>query len=208
MLRYDGKLITFEGGEGVGKSTLLYNLEQSGKLRKDTIYTKEPGDVNGASKMIRHILMTEYMDPEAETLLFLADRSIHNEQIIKPALKKGAFVLCDRYEDSNEVYQCYGKGLDKSVFTTLKAGLGHVTPHLIFWLDMDAEEALERRKSCGNLTKFDKESVQFHKTIRKGFGEVLGNRPLVYRIDASQHEEEVMTQVLGALHAHVPEVFK
>ena len=199
MSEYKGKFITFEGGEGVGKSRLIYNLSHSKLLKSDTVFTKEPGAGTSINKGIRHLLMESHMDVETETLLFLADRSEHLKTLVNPALKIGTNVLCDRYADSTLVYQCHVKGFDPLLLNIFSNSLRHTKPDLTFWLDMDPAEALERRRLHGHQTKFDKESIDFHIKVRSGFEKVARHSPHFVRIDASQSEEKVLHDVWSSL---------
>jgi len=160
--------ITFEGPEGAGKSTALSAL--AARLRTigfEVLTTREPG-AGDFGKRIREILLHgEEIDPKAELLLFLADRSNHVASIIRPALAAGQIVLCDRYADSTLVYQSYVRGLDEGF---ARAGnqfaTGGLTPNLTLLFDIEPEIGLSR---LTNKDRIDSQPIEFHRRVRQGF---------------------------------------
>lgn len=160
-------LISFEGTEGCGKSTLIKILLQKfSKAKIRAIATREPGGSPVAEK-IRDIILHNEMDPLTELFLYESARAEHFEKIIAPALKAKKIVLCDRFTDSTIAYQGFARGLKLSVIETLNrlatAGRG---PHLTFFLDLPVEEGLAR---ATDPNKFEKAGIEFQKKVRKGF---------------------------------------
>ena len=201
-----GKFITFEGGEGSGKSTqlsLLFNNIKSTNL--DCIKTREPGGSEGAES-IRDLLLNgslEKWDPVAETLLFYAARKDHVTKIIKPALAEGAIVLCDRFSDSTFVYQGIGKGLsDEYIRNIHQLTLGNFKPDLTLIFDIDPEIGIKRALSrAGTETRFESMNLEFHHAVRAGFLSIARNEPArCVVIDASWSIEEVQKSVASTIN--------
>jgi dTMP kinase len=167
-----------EGGEGVGKSTQISMLERRIRAEGfDVLITREPGHTRLGSEIRR--LVSEVKEeppcPEAELLLYLADRAEHVRKVIRPALKKGKLVLCDRFADSSEVYQGRARGLGAERVRDLNRWVcGDVWPDLTLFLDMDPGEGLTRasqRQGWLGLDRLEQEGVTFHQAVRKGFME-------------------------------------
>ncbi len=171
-----GRFITFEGGEGSGKSTHAASLEQRLKsLGLDVVRTREPGGSAGA-EIIRHILLSGIAKPlgaETETILFAAARDDHVRNTILPALEAGQWVICDRFIDSTRVYQgTLGKVDAKLIRGLERITVGDVMPDLTFILDVPATVGLARakhRRGTGVADRFEAESVEFHETLRKAY---------------------------------------
>ena len=163
--------ITFEGGEGSGKSTQAKLLHQRLK-RSDipSLLTHEPG-VTDLGEKINDILKWSHntnISPAAELLLFNTSRAQLVSDVIKPALEKGTVVICDRYADSTTAYQGYGRGLDLAIVEAVnKIGMSGVVPDITFLLDIPVEQGLARIEK--NKDRFEIESVDFHKRIREGY---------------------------------------
>lgn len=200
-----GKFITFEGGEGCGKSTqiaLLYDVLV--KQGIPVIKTREPGGSPGA-EMIRNLLVSGDKDswqPMAETLLFYAARLDHVERVIRPALAQEKTVLCDRFADSTMVYQGIGKGLTiERVRELHRLTLGDFTPDVTLLLDMDPAMGLARANARrGNENRFESMDIAFHTLVREGFLSLAQAEPQRFAIiDASQSLEAVHAQILDAL---------
>lgn len=183
-----GKFITFEGGEGTGKSTqiklLADYLEQKGKK---TILTKEPGGTE-IGKQLRHILTegeADKIDAVSEALLFFADRRIHLVQKVWPALKNGEWVLSDRFADSTMAYQyyAYDKRLPCEDINALYAFVaGNFKPDLTIILDIDPKIGLARsfKKAEGMTTKevrFENKALEWHNKLRRGYLEIAESEP-------------------------------
>jgi dTMP kinase len=145
-------LITFEGVEGAGKTTLAQHLADWLRAQGVSVrLTREPGG-SPLGKHLRPLLLHEPLDAWAELFLFLADRRQHTLQVILPALEQGAWVLCDRYADSTLVYQGYGRGLDIALIRRLNAlATGDLTPDLTVLIDLPVEDALARAERAQPL---------------------------------------------------------
>jgi dTMP kinase len=171
-----GRFITFEGGEGSGKSTHAELLAQ--RLRAagvDVVLTREPGGSPGA-EVIRHILLSGITKPlgaETETLLFAAARDDHVKHTIEPALAAGKWVICDRFIDSTRVYQgVLGKVDQKLIRGLERVTVGKVMPDLTFVLDVPANLGLARaarRRGKGQSDRFESENIQFHEALRNAY---------------------------------------
>lgn len=183
-----GKFITFEGGEGTGKSTqiklLAEYLQQHGK---DVLLTKEPGGTDIGLEL-RKILLegkVEKLDAVAETLMFFADRRIHMQQKVWPAMQNGQWVLSDRFADSTMVYQCYAdnKGISyQDIMALYKFSVGNFKPDLTIILDIDPKVGLARsfKKAEGMLQKelrFESKALQWHERVRQGYLQIAQNEP-------------------------------
>jgi len=189
--------ISFEGIEGCGKTTQLKMLarwlEQQGKK---TYTTYEPGDT-ALGRKLREILLSPTLSPcaEAELLLYIADRVEHVQKRIKPALKQGKIVLCDRYHDSTLAYQGYGRKTNISFIQTCFSYLNLPLPHLTFLLDCPVEVGLKRIKSR-NLDRIEQEEFAFHRRVRKGFLKLAKADPeRIKIIDATLPVMEIQTQI-------------
>lgn len=171
-----GRFITFEGGEGVGKTTQIQKLARRLQdLGYEVEVTREPGGVPFAEEIRTLVLKVAGEggtgDPLTESLMFYAARREHLNQKIIPALQAGKIVLCDRFSDSTFVYQHYVKGVGVDILLQLdKWVVGNHQPHLTLVLDVPAEEAYARRKARYGLNdKFEAEGIEFHKKIQEGF---------------------------------------
>lgn len=200
-----GRFITFEGGEGTGKSTQVKLLASYLSLSGvDVVQTREPGGSPSAEE-IRALLVTGAADrwsPLAETLLFYAARVEHWRQIIEPSIARGAHVLCDRFADSTIAYQAYAGGLDRHMVEKLHSlVMSGVEPDLTIVLDLPVDEGLKRAASRRDSeTRFERKGREFHERLRQGFLDIahrFPNRCLV--IDASQSIERIHSAVLAAL---------
>lgn len=160
-------LITFEGVEGAGKTTLAQHLADWLRAQGVSVrLTREPGG-SPLGEHLRPLLLHEPLDAWAELFLFLADRRQHTLQVILLALEQGAWVLCDRYADSTLVYQGYGRGLDIALIRRLNAlATGDLTPDLTVLIDLPVEDALARANAPN---RFEAETLAFHTRIREGY---------------------------------------
>jgi dTMP kinase len=203
--------ITFEGGEGSGKSTqirrLASRLQEQGR---DLLITREPGGTPEA-EAIRALLVlgdVARWTPKSEALLNYAAREQHLEQVIRPALAAGRIVLCDRFMDSTRAYQGYAGGCDLSFIDALeKAVVGPTRPSLTLVFDLDPAVGLARAKSRGDAVaedRYERNGPAFHGKLREGFRDILRREPKRCRmVDASQDidavAEDVWSIVEGAL---------
>jgi dTMP kinase len=187
--------VTFEGGEGCGKSTQSRRLyRRLLKLGIPALLIHEPG-VTTLGKKIRRLLKWSNqmsISPIAELMLFNASRAQLVTEVIRPALEKGTVVICDRFADSTTAYQGYGRGLDlKIVEAANKIGVQGLAPHLTILLDMPVGEGLTRKKD-EKSDRFEKETQSFHRRVREGYltmAKAEKARWLV--IDATKDKQEI-----------------
>lgn len=175
-----GKLITFEGGEGCGKSTQVEEVSRFlARAGVPLLVTREPGGT-AIGDEVRAILLNRChrgMTALAELFLYLAARSQHVREVIRPALEAGKVVLCDRFHDSTVAYQGYGRGLDLDLVRELNArALDGIRPDLTFVLDLEVEEGLKRAKersarriSDPDQDRFEEDAIEFHRRVRAGY---------------------------------------
>jgi dTMP kinase len=195
-----GALIAFEGVEGAGKSTQLDRLRDELERRgHEVVVTREPGGTP-AGERIREVLLDPAtgLDPRAEALLFAAARAQLVEQVIRPALERGAVVLCDRYLDSSLAYQGAGRGLGRGpVQEVNRFATGGLLPDLVVLLDLDPAEGLGRRP--GGRDRIEVESLGFHRRVREAFRELAAGDPDRFAVvDAAAPPDRVATAVLAA----------
>lgn len=197
-----GKFITFEGGEGTGKSTQTHLLADALRAQGIPItITREPGGTEGA-ELIRALIVsgsTGRWSPLSEVLLLNAARLDHLEKVILPALEAGQWVICDRFTDSTLAYQGYGHGVDLSFIKKLHHQLfsAHV-PQLTFVFDLDPiigiKRSLQRHTS---ETRFEKMQIEFHNRMRQGYLEIAQSDAARYMIiDAAETVEKIHKIVL------------
>jgi len=187
--------ITFEGGEGCGKSVQARALyRRLSKLAIPVILTHEPGVTSLGKKLSRWLKWTQDKDisPLTELLLFNASRAELITKVIKPNLENGKVVICDRYTDSTTAYQGYGRGLDLEVVRAINsAATGGLQPDLTVLLNMPAEEGLGRKRDK-KQDRFEGEDIAFHQKIREGYLKLAGDEPERWLvIDASQSKQKV-----------------
>ena len=204
-----GIFITFEGGEGAGKSTQIRTLADS--LReggREVIVTREPGGSPGA-EAVRHVLLSgaaEPFGPSMEALLFAAARSDHVEQVIRPAVERDAIVLCDRFMDSSRVYQGVTGDLDPAFMATLeKIAINGMVPDLTIILDLDPAEGLRRaaaRRGHEGADRYEKETLDIHRRRRQAFLDIAAAEPdRCVVIDAARGPDDIAVDILHAVQA-------
>jgi dTMP kinase len=209
-----GFFITFEGGEGAGKSTQIHRLARKLRERRyDIVVTREPGGSPGA-EAIRHVILSGAAEPfgeRMEAILFAAARSDHVEQVIRPAVAAGKIVLCDRFVDSSRVYQGVTGNLDSEFMAALeRISVAGMMPDLTLIFDIDPAEGLRRaaaRRGPGAADRFEKEGTQMHERRRQAFLEIAAAEPdRCVVIDAAAHpdalEHTVTATVFAALDRH------
>jgi dTMP kinase len=206
-----GKFITFEGGEGTGKSTqaamLALRLESIGLAVQ---LTREPGGSPGA-EIIRHVLLSgaaKPFGPEVEAMLFAAARDDHVQCTIRPALDAGKWVICDRFVDSTRVYQGVLGEVDQRLIKSLeRVSIGDLTPDLTVILDVPVEVGLERiasRRAGAAPDRFEAENVEFHQKLREAYHAIAAEEPQrCLIIDASAAKEEVAKEVWEAVKSRL-----
>ena len=205
-----GFFITFEGGEGAGKSTQIKRLAERLRTKKyDVMVTREPGGSPGA-EAVRHVLLSglaEPFGPKMEALLFAAARSDHVEQVIRPAIERGAVVLCDRFIDSSRVYQGATGGLDPAYVDALqRVAINGMVPNLTLIFDIDPTEGLRRaaeRRNAGEVPdRFEKETLAIQQRRREAYLAIAKAEPKrCVVIDASGDLEQVEHAVTAAVFA-------
>lgn len=204
-----GFFITFEGGEGAGKSTQISLLQQHLHRKGHTVLvTREPGGSPGA-EAVRHVILSgaaEPFGPEMEAVLFAAARLDHVEQIIRPSLEQGAVVLCDRFHDSTRAYQGTTRGLSKNLLASLEyAAIGDTVPDLTIILDIDADTGLRRaaaRRGEGSADRYEKEALTVHEKRREAFLAIAANEPeRCIVIDANKEVEAIAAAIREAVDA-------
>ncbi|HEY2989762.1 MAG TPA: dTMP kinase [Candidatus Binatia bacterium] len=202
------RLISFEGGDGSGKSTQL-------KLLSDyllshgcaCICTREPGGTH-LGKMIRKVLLEvggQQISSQTELFLYLADRAQHVREVIQPALAIGKVVLCDRFTDSTLAYQGYGRGADLAVLRQMNLiASGGIVPDLTLLLDCSVDLGLSRtvrrmeqqRPAQRREDRFESEQVEFHERVRRGFRELAQAEPeRIHILDAGRSIQDVHEQI-------------
>ena len=186
-----GKLITFEGVEGCGKSTQLALLHDY-LLGKgcDVVATKEPSAV--AKKLL---METDGLDATGQLLLLMADRRNHVVTVIRPALDRGAIVLCDRYIGSTFAYQCFAGGASDELLEILRQQLYIPLPDITIWLDMSYQKGLDRAKARGSLDKIERMPEDYHALVQYGF-EAMANQSRVLRVEADGEPMAIHWQIL------------
>ncbi|NWK75239.1 dTMP kinase [Acinetobacter sp. SwsAc6] len=196
--------ISFEGTEGVGKTTLIRKIYEHFQSQvQDVILTREPGGTPMAEQ-IRGLLLAvnheEQMCNDTELLLMYAARAQHIAQVIMPALEAGKIVLCDRFTDASFAYQCAGRGLSESKLQMLNEHFVSRMPDVTFWLDAPIELGMDRARARGALDRFEQEKVTFFEKVRSGYASLAMREPQrVKRLDATQSPEHVFTQAMNYL---------
>ena len=202
-----GRFISFEGGEGSGKSTQIRILAErldAAKLR--AIVTREPGGSPGA-EIIRHLLLSgmgKLLGPDAETLLFAAARDDHVRTVIKPALSQGVWVLCDRFSDSTRAYQGrLGKVSPEFMNAMERVTIGNLKPDLTLILDVPVEVGMQRaaaRRGSGAPDRFEAEDVKFHQQLRDAYRQIAADEPKrCVLVDANADANTVAASVWAVL---------
>lgn len=201
-----GHFITFEGGEGVGKTTLidlLYDTLQS--EGRAVIKTRAPGGTVLGHQIRDLLLHQEEHRPtkKAELLLFLADRAQHVEEVILPALQQGDIVLCDRFNDSTLAYQGAARSFDLEMVRHLCSfATSHLLPDLTFFLDLDPQIGLQRtgRGAHSDPDRLEKENLEFHTKVRQAFLSFSKEEPSRFHvIDASHSSDVVFNSAIQAI---------
>ena len=222
-----GKFITFEGGEGAGKSTQVTRLAIALRAKGiEPVLTREPGGAPGAEE-IRALLVQGSpgrWTPMTEALLHYAARSDHLERTIRPALKQGRWVISDRFADSTLAYQGYGHELGRAPIESLhRVVVGDLAPHLTLVLDIPVREGLKRAakrasessralkndaplsgRGAGKDNRYERMDVAFHERLRQGFLEIArleSGRCVV--VDAAQDVDAVAAQVWAAVQSRL-----
>ncbi len=203
-----GRFITLEGGEGTGKSTQARTLaERLRAVGREVVSTREPGGSEGA-EMLRKLLLdggSDRWSTLSETLLMYAARRDHLEKVIRPALDRGAWVICDRFLDSTRAYQGAGGGAPEALISVLEQQvIGDDLPELTLVLDLPVEVGLQR---AGARTAFDRIEARddgFHQRLRAAFLQIADAEPQrCFVIDAAPGPDEVAASIWGAVQARL-----
>ncbi len=204
-----GLFVSFEGGEGAGKSTQIRLLADSLREKGHTVITtREPGGSAGA-EALRHVLLSGAAEPfgvRMEALLFAAARADHLDCVIRPALARGEIVLCDRFVDSSRVYQGVTGNIEPPLMAALeRVSIGKTMPDITLVLDLAAEVGLQRaRRRAGALSeatapdRFEKEKLEVHEKRRQGFLDIASREPERCRVvDASFDVDHIARDILS-----------
>jgi dTMP kinase len=202
-----GLFVTFEGGEGAGKSTQIRRLADALRARgHEVVVTREPGGSPGA-EAVRHVLLSgaaESFGTRMEAILFAAARNDHVEEIIRPALGQGKVVLCDRFMDSSRVYQGVTGNLEPDFIETLqRVAINGVVPDCTLMLDLPAKAGLERAKrrgAAGDVApdRFEKEEIETHEKRREAFLDIASREPeRCHVVNAMQSEEAIAAEIVS-----------
>ena len=203
-----GLFITFEGGEGVGKTTQI-NLLKSYLLNINykVVCSREPGGtIEG--EQVRKLLVSgssKIWDPMSEALMFNASRRQHINKIILPSLDKGNIVLCDRFIDSTIIYQGYAGSIEQSILKDLhKKFCYNLYPDLTFFLNLDASLGLKRTRKRSDYkeeNRFENFGLDYHNKISKGFNNLANNnKERIITIDASQSIEQISKNIINFIN--------
>ncbi len=201
-----GLFITFEGGEGSGKTTLIKALgKKLEEMKIGYMVTREPGGSTIAEE-IRNIILDKkntMMDPRTEALLYAASRRQHLAEIVLPALKEGKLVLCDRYLDSSLAYQGYARGIGiDEVYAINQFAIDETMPDMTFFLNLKPEEGLKRiaLHRSDEVNRLDLENISFHHKVYEAYQILLKKYPeRILSVDASLSVEEETEIVLSNL---------
>ena len=204
-----GLFITFEGGEGCGKSTQIAALKaRLEAIGKTVVQTREPGGTalgESIRSLLQHDDAGQGMSPEAELLLFAASRAQHVRELIAPAIAQGQIVLSDRFLDSTTVYQGVARAIDsKKVETINQFAIGDTTPDLTILIDLPPEIGLARvhARSDGQLDRMENEAIEFFQAVRQGYLDLAKSEPKRFLVlDGSQSVEELETQIWQRVEA-------
>ena len=191
------KFITFEGVDGAGKSThLLWFAETLRQRGLDVLVTREPGGTP-LGENLREILLNQPMHPETEAMLMFAARLEHIEQVIKPALQRGTWVVSDRFTDASFAYQGGGRGVPLTKLEQLERWVqGDLQPDLTLLFDIPVEVARQRLSNNATLDRFEQEQESFFERVRHSYLDRCNKFPQRFaRIDASQTQEQVKVKL-------------
>lgn len=216
MSKVSSLFITFEGGEGAGKTTLIDKLEKK-LLEKGLVVvrTREPGGSRLGERIRQWLLNRDFnirISPMAELLLFLSARAQHIEEVIKPALGDGEIVLCDRFNDSTVAYQGAARGIGTGAVQELcDIVCDGVTPDLTFYLDVDPQIGLERTARvnkenaiAGEVDRIEEEKLDFHEHVRQAFLHLANEEPnRMHVLDANQTEEVVFKAAWQTIESYL-----
>lgn len=205
------RFISIEGIEGAGKSTLIAALGDALRAQGDeVVLTREPGGTAVAERLRQVVLEhgSERIDPLTETLLMFAARGVHLANLIRPALRRGAWLLCDRYTDATRAYQGGGRGVDAALIEQLATALhGDLWPGVTLLLDLPVAQGLARaaRRAGGASDRIEAEKAEFFERVRERYLAIAAAEPdRVMILDARQGADQLLQQALALLVKAVP----
>lgn len=208
-MRENGMFITFEGGDGAGKTTLIEKIfAYLVGSTLDVVKTRAPGGT-ALGQEIRKLVLEQKeiaLSKRSELLLFLADRAQHVEEVIAPALARNQIVLCDRFNDSTLAYQSGARGFSEAeVRAFCHFACQGVEPNLTLYLDLDPEIGFARaKKSRGSSDRIESEDLEFHRNIRRAFHRIAEQEPKRFiLLDASRSPEEVFDAAKESIDAQL-----
>ncbi|MDR2867723.1 MAG: dTMP kinase [Acholeplasmatales bacterium] len=199
--------ITFEGGEGSGKTTIINSLNNFlASLQHQVVLTREPGGTRIGEK-IRDIILDAQnidIDPYTESILFAASRAQHLKEVIIPALQAGKIVICDRFLDSSIAYQAYARHLGLDFVLKVNNLALQYQPDITFYIDLDPIIGLKRISTRDKLDRLDRAQLEFHQKVRAGYLTLAKDNPQrIIIIDGNQSKEQIARLVI----AHIQGLF-
>lgn len=201
MSKPQGRFITFEGIDGAGKTTHMDALEQAWRQAgREVVRTREPGGTALAEKL-RNLFLHDAMDPLTEALLVFGARRDHIQTVIRPAMARGAWVLCDRFTDATFAYQGGGRGFDQRVLSTLETWVQEgLQPDLTLLFDLDPAVAAARLSAARQPDRFEAQDTAFFERVRRAYLQRQQAQPERFvLVDAAQTQTDVAAQIQRAL---------
>jgi len=198
--------ITFEGGEGTGKTTLIKTIAKILSESHDVVTSREPGGSTIAEAIREIILDPKYkgVTPYTEALLLAASRAQHLDEVILPALAKNKIVLCDRYLDSSLAYQAYARDLGFKFILSINQYATEHLPNLTFYIDLDPKVGMSRISGRDKYDRLDQETIDFHNKVRAGYLKVASMYPeRVVTIDGNQSIESITNQIIAKIRESI-----
>ena len=199
-----GVFLTMEGPDGAGKSTQIELLrDYLSRKGYDIIVCREPGGTK-ISEAIRQVILNKdftEMSHMTELLLYTAARAQLMEEVIRPALKEGKVVICDRFVESSAVYQGIARGMGiELVYEINQYAIGDTLPDLTIMIDLDAKTGISRKKEQTELDRMEREALDFHEKVVKGYREIAALHPeRIYKVDGHQTIEEIHKKIAAAV---------
>ncbi len=198
--------ITFEGGEGTGKTTLIKDIAYTLSQSHVVITSREPGGSMIAEAIRDIILNPKYkgVTPYTEALLLAASRAQHLDEIILPALKENKIVLCDRYLDSSLAYQAFARDLGFDFVLNINQYATYHMPDLTFYIDLDPLVGMARISKRDKYDRLDQETVTFHQKVRQGYLKIAQMYPnRIVTIDGTQTIEDIKAQIIAKIRENL-----